>query len=408
MLNQGATFGTFTSAGAVRRGLEKYGFEVTKCEGFASKRESLQGVFKGKSIPTNTKPWLSFERLRQETPQTIGVIGGGIAGTSAARALATRGVKVTLFERADKIASGASGNPLALLHPYPMAARSPLGVFLEKGFLFAKQLLKHDEGSGKEIERYKLGSLQTRSSERLKKVFSEISSLDIFPEFCELVKSNSGWEVINSKGQKELFDVVIVCSSYDAEKLPQLSNFKLTPIKGEVACIPESSDSSELKTIVSYGGYILPSKAGEHILGASYEKEDLSLEISNDVQDELLDKASAALPSLGLAVPEKIKGRASIRGSTFDKLPFVGPVPDYDYYLEHYGAPHKRASSESAKYLNNLYMSIGFGSRGFISAQLAAEYLASLICNEPLPLTKDISEALHPGRSLIRTFKKQS
>ncbi len=40
------TFATFTSAGAVRRGLQNVGFECRKCVGFGKKREMLNGIFK--------------------------------------------------------------------------------------------------------------------------------------------------------------------------------------------------------------------------------------------------------------------------------------------------------------------------------------------------------------------------
>lgn len=43
------TFATFTSAGAVRRGLQAVGFDVKKQAGFGKKREMLNGVFTGKS-----------------------------------------------------------------------------------------------------------------------------------------------------------------------------------------------------------------------------------------------------------------------------------------------------------------------------------------------------------------------
>ena len=41
------TFATFTSAGAVRRGLQEAGFKVKKQVGFGKKREMLSGVFAG-------------------------------------------------------------------------------------------------------------------------------------------------------------------------------------------------------------------------------------------------------------------------------------------------------------------------------------------------------------------------
>lgn len=43
-----ATFATFTSAGVVRRQLQRIGFQVNKVKGFGKKREMLQGVFASK------------------------------------------------------------------------------------------------------------------------------------------------------------------------------------------------------------------------------------------------------------------------------------------------------------------------------------------------------------------------
>lgn len=42
----GTTFATFTSAGAVKRGLQAVGFKVQKHAGFGKKREMLSGIFK--------------------------------------------------------------------------------------------------------------------------------------------------------------------------------------------------------------------------------------------------------------------------------------------------------------------------------------------------------------------------
>ena len=47
------TFATFTSAGAVRRGLQAVGFEVNKHAGFGKKREMLAGSFIGHSDESN-------------------------------------------------------------------------------------------------------------------------------------------------------------------------------------------------------------------------------------------------------------------------------------------------------------------------------------------------------------------
>lgn len=457
------SFATFTSAGHVRRNLMAVGFNVSKVKGYGGKRECLKGKFCQQSSNRNTKhrnskPWLAFTNIKKSHPESIAVIGSGIAGTSSARALATRGFNVTLFETEKTIASGASGNPLAILQPYPMAARNQLGIFLEKGFLFAKQLLGEDENLQKNISRHKFGALQLITSDRLKRVSEEFSNLNVIPELTSIVtaedaskisetkinsaaffhplaeavnpqelcaanitknvsicyntevkcmkREENSWELSLGNGDKKYFHTVIICNSYLAYKFLQLENFKLNQIKGELAFIPQTENSSKLKTIIAHDGYIIPAVSGKHIIGASYERNWDSLDLNEETQNKMLKKTLDNLPELKLTVPQTIAGRVSIRASTYDKLPLVGPVPDYIFYKDQYSLPHKRSSSKDANYFENLYFAIGFGSRGFISAQLAGEYLASLILSEPLPLPWDIVEALHPGRFIIREFKK--
>ena len=75
----GARIGTFTVAGAVRRGLVEAGFEVEKKPGFGRKKERLEAVLPG--------------RARAETPALrVAVIGAGIAGAALARAFQALGV----------------------------------------------------------------------------------------------------------------------------------------------------------------------------------------------------------------------------------------------------------------------------------------------------------------------------
>jgi len=56
------------------------------------------------------------------TRTDIAVIGAGLAGAACARALARAGFRVTVFEAQGAPASGASGNPIAILHPLVWAS----------------------------------------------------------------------------------------------------------------------------------------------------------------------------------------------------------------------------------------------------------------------------------------------
>ncbi|WP_018872605.1 tRNA (5-methylaminomethyl-2-thiouridine)(34)-methyltransferase MnmD [Thioalkalivibrio sp. ALJ16] len=103
----GATFGTYTAAGQVRRDLEGVGFEVQRVPGHGRKRERLQGVLHTR--PQDAPPAPAI-------PERVAVVGAGLAGLAAAHALRARGVAVDVFDPAG-IAGGASGNPAAVLLP---------------------------------------------------------------------------------------------------------------------------------------------------------------------------------------------------------------------------------------------------------------------------------------------------
>ncbi len=101
----GTSVATFSSAGAVRRRLQACGFKVRRVDQRPHKRESLAGAFVHAGL------------ARQAVAKRVAVAGAGIAGASIARHLAEQGIAVDVFDPAASIAAGASGIPVALLHP---------------------------------------------------------------------------------------------------------------------------------------------------------------------------------------------------------------------------------------------------------------------------------------------------
>ena len=99
----GAVAATFTVAGQVRRGLAAAGFEVAKAPGFGRKRERLTARLPGVAPPP--------AGMRQ-----VAIVGAGIAGAAAARAVRALGGEAVIFD-GDGRGSGASGNPAALVTP---------------------------------------------------------------------------------------------------------------------------------------------------------------------------------------------------------------------------------------------------------------------------------------------------
>jgi tRNA 5-methylaminomethyl-2-thiouridine biosynthesis bifunctional protein len=107
----GAAIATWTVARPVRDALAAHGFVVEKAPGLPPKRDRLFGRF----VP----PWGAHKPLPQApAPGPAVVIGGGLAGAAVAASLARRGHQVTVLDRAEHPAAGASGLPAGLFGPH--------------------------------------------------------------------------------------------------------------------------------------------------------------------------------------------------------------------------------------------------------------------------------------------------
>ena len=124
LLKPGGTAATFTAAGQVRRDLQAAGLTVHKRSGFGRKREMLCAEQTTLIPPQDSTPWARHPATPQINPLPIIVAGGGIAGCVTARYLAETGHQVHLYD-GNGLASGASGNPVGIVHPYLSASPCP-------------------------------------------------------------------------------------------------------------------------------------------------------------------------------------------------------------------------------------------------------------------------------------------
>lgn len=116
----GATAATWSAARAVREGLAAAGFEVQAAPGFGGKRDITVARHAPRFRPPAPPAWAARElawadgQVRADEP--VLVIGAGLAGAAAARALAREGWPACVLEAADAPARGASSNPAGLFH----------------------------------------------------------------------------------------------------------------------------------------------------------------------------------------------------------------------------------------------------------------------------------------------------
>lgn len=154
----GTTLATFTSAGDVKRGLQRAGFAVQKVAGFGRKRDMLCGSWQRQ---TSAQAFVPSPRTRQKfTPlwaldalprhshrqRSALVVGAGLAGAHTAYALATRGWQVQVIDAASDIASGASGNAQGVLYTKLSAKPDNVSRFALSSYLHALRAYRRLQG----------------------------------------------------------------------------------------------------------------------------------------------------------------------------------------------------------------------------------------------------------------------
>jgi tRNA 5-methylaminomethyl-2-thiouridine biosynthesis bifunctional protein len=442
----GTTFATFTSAGFVRRSLQTAGFNVEKTAGFGSKREMLCGV------------WPSHEeKTAPATIPKVAVIGAGIAGSSSAWFLANMGCEVHVFDRANTIASGASGNPRGMLYPR-LNTEKPLNDQLAlRSYSFS---LRHYANLNLGEDAFKTcGLLQLggnpRELKRVSKVAAKYKDLELlqvvdaaeastlagvslesdclyFPdgawlnpseacstmlkhqniqvllsqEITALSKLEHGWQLQSSTLKTyEHFDAVIVANAADAAKLLPESGMWLNPVRGQMGMIAGQPTMQSLKLILCGDGYLTPLHKGMHAMGATFASGDAD----NAVREEdslsninMISRLSNIFNKVNLN--DVTYARASSRCGSPDYLPYVGPLlstatlkPDFQPVAQFNNLP----ASEG------LYVHVAHGSKGLITAPYCAAILAKRLLRDfslHLPqLTEDSFWAgLYPQRHLFK------
>jgi tRNA 5-methylaminomethyl-2-thiouridine biosynthesis bifunctional protein len=389
------------------------------------------------------------------------VIGGGIAGCSSAYALAKQGIKVTLIERNAEIASAASGNPLAMLYPR-LSGDDLSSQFALDSYLYSLafyQSLNLSDADFSMCGMLQLG-FNARELSRIKKVAtrnypasllhyvshaeaSAIAGIPIdhdalyFPtaawiqpknlckhltqhpnitiintqHISQFIKQAYGFEVYSQKQLLATADVLIIANANDAQQLLPDLPLHTKAVRGQVSVLDSTINSRKVNTIICSDGYLSPSAytAQSHCLGASFSDtentlaEPLDLTLAKADHTSNLNKLNNISPALYQDLKQNLTGgRVSYRCSTSDYWPLVGELIDGANLTKNPVRPS--ASTESLPWVSGLYINAAHGSKGFTSAPLCAELLASIICHQPLPVSNELAYQLNPNRFLLKTL----
>ena len=466
---EGATFATFTAAGFVRRALMERGFVVSKLPGYGKKRECLHGVYSNttqarKAFPakqeTNT-PW-DIRSYSPGYPRTAIVIGAGIAGCTAAAALARRNIDVTVLE-GSTVANAGSGNDQGVLYTRLSHKHSPLTDFSLQSYSFAHRFYRQYLASGilrEGIDGALCGSFH--QSDKLEELATMAPLLQSVPDLAQVLTATeanqilgieqteggywypgSGWmrpssvchallendkiQVMENTGAISLeqtdgrwsalsagkilaeAECAVIAAGTTSGSLAGLDWLPLKAIRGQTTTLPSNGELSSLRAALCHKGYISPARLESHCIGATFDIGDMDTHTRKVDHRYNLDSLATAVPAwkntLAALDEQQLDGRVGYRCASPDYLPLIGPVPNHAVFLQNYALLRKNAKRTiplHGDYMPGLYLSTGHGSRGLTSTGLAAEIIASLICGEPIPLSRELYRAVSPGRFIIR------
>lgn len=463
----GGTFSTFSVAGVVRRAVQSAGFSWQKKSGFGQKGEMLVGTLNQPMNRVNRAPWFSWPAPAGRG--RVAVVGGGIAGTSAAYALARKRFEVTLLEQTDRLASAASGNPGGVISPFITADHGLPSRWSTAAFEYALNNIRHlgQSGSGSDFPDWfhPVGELRLAVDERARRrqrrllesrwfedqlarggdhqqasalAGVEIDQSGIYiaaagwvepvawcnalaAEFGTGVNSrfssrvaciewvNNGWRLYGNNN--ELLceaEHLVLANAEDALRLLPQVNLPVQAMRGQIGIVPTSDQSRSLGTVLGFGHYLLPAHDGLHSMGATYDDSDEET-VDPSQHRQMVRQVESVLPGLlqdsAASVP---LGRVAWRATTPDRMPLVGPVSASGVCESLYR--DLRLGSRVDRYpiaqtLPNLYLNIGHGSRGLVTAALSGELIACQLAGQVAPIDSQLVQALHPDRFRIRKLR---
>ncbi len=405
-------------------------------------------------------PWFDYPQFNWNKKQAI-VIGGGIAGCQSAWHLLQTGWRVTLIERHHKLAAEASGNIAGAIMP-KMTALSSLGEdFYSAAFIDTLNQLAQFKSAKKQIDHALCGVLQLAHNPREEKRWAALQQREFasdflqcleveqteqysgitspykstyFPQggwispasFCKALIDHSDCEVLlhsevlhlqQDQQQWQILDiankslaqaeVVVIANGKDLTQFEQTKHLPIMPVLGQTSQATASAASAKLQTIIGHEGYLTPAVNGQHIFGATFER-NIDQAIINPQADAInQQQLNQYLPEFYDSLGEIKSSHAAIRMTTPDRFPYAGGLIDQAHYQRDYADIHQGKHWKqypTGSYLQGLFVLAGLGSRGLTTAGYCASIMVDIINGKPSK--GKISNAMHAGRFTIRQLKK--
>jgi len=443
----GATAATWSSARIVRDGLSAAGFEVQCGPGFDTKREMLHA----RHAPAH-RAAPPDGRRHGGASADVSIVGAGLAGAAAARALAALGVRCRVFEAQPAVAQLGSGQPAGLLHGVVHAQDSPHTRWFRAAALRAQADLAPRLARGQVRGRLD-GLLRLEQALDIASMRALLRAQALPPDYVQALSADDssaragcalarpawlypggGWvepaSLVRSWLDDERIDVALnapvqhverdvadrwrllaadgrtlsVCDQVvlaNADGIASLSGQSMWPLvrsRGQVTILPAAPHWCPALPVAG-DGYAIAWRDGQLLCGATSDPDDPTPALR--VADHARNLAALRRLS-GQVWPHdvnKLDGRVGWRVHARDRLPLVGGVP-----LPWSERTHA-LRQEQARFVARqpgLHVLAALGSRGLSQALLAGEVVAAIITGTPVPVGSALLDAVDAARFAAR------
>tara|TARA_B100000902_G_scaffold158926_1_gene154885 strand:- start:155 stop:1243 length:1089 start_codon:yes stop_codon:yes gene_type:complete len=225
------------------------------------------------------------------------------------------------------------------------------------------------------IQTKKIEGLITEFGYGLVKKCGRISTVNLINEFKNnfkenYIKQDFDFTKFDANKKKIVYDNlmsdnIVFCEGFNINKNPFFKKLPITGTKGEFLIVKISNFNLN-KIIKKSSIFIMPLENQYYWVGATYDNSDKKRSPTQLKKQWLIDKLESIITK-----PYKIvEHKASIRPSTTDRRPIIGPHPKY----------------------KNIYLLNGLGSRGVLLAPTLSSWLYNNIYKStPIPKEADIN-----------------
>ena len=449
----GATVATWSDARALREHLVTAGFEIDASTDHPREPSLTLAHYTPHFAPRSRVP-VSHMRA----PQSVLVVGAGLAGAWTAHALAQRGVPVTVIDQHARPASEASGNLAGLYHATVHADDGPHAQLLRAAALFAHARMQpYIADAGVPGQREGVLRIET-GRDALQSMQSLIRKQGLPADYVQALDAKqasaragvtlahaawwfahagwvapaalvrqllaapgirfvggmqaqslrhdaAGWAVLGANGSVlGRASVLVLANAAGVNTLVSSVSHSGWPLQTYRGQVSVATSAGHLRLPVAGDGYVLPLADDAIVCGASSHPDDphAALRDSDHAFNlERLLRLTGLAAHVATTTTTMPQGRVGWRVQVADRLPIVGALPaQVDRTTQR--LDHARMVPRQP----GLFVATALGGRGITLAPLLGELLAAQICGEPLPLGADLVDAIDPARWLVRQARR--